>query len=425
MKFTTALRSSSVRWAGPAVLVLTALYYLTGETAAPSTYHHWAPAIVSAPLMVLYALAYATAAALGVWESGRLRKARVWQSLPTRSRYRVAANLLLPVVLLSWLVLLLPPAVSLARSGTAPSLDSLRLPVMGMLVAVAHAVIGFALGSFLPRLIATPVVAVVDWIAIAFTRATQPYWLRHVSGQFSDIGFGEVPRLVSVAVPVLFVGGVAVGLLLLWLPFGPRALRGLLALAVAGAGVLGAQHLAGHWPHTPPMATGQAPVDCTGVHPQVCLPRVASGKLARIQREASGTLTALRAAGVPGTAPERIDDPLAGPARAGAGDQVWTLSLLSADRPHEAGYQVMVRALKFRCAQVPVVRAHSVWLWGATRTGQADMYEERRRREGVTPESRRIESQVHERVRDVLGRPPAEQKAWIRSNLDSCTASTT
>lgn len=425
MKITTALRSSSVRWAGPAVLLMAALYYLTGETEPPSAYHHWAPSIVSAPLMVLYALAYAASAALSVWESGRLRKAHIWESLPSRSRYRVAANVLLPVVILSWLVLLLPPAVSLARSGTAPSLDSLRLPFMGMLIVVAHAIVGFALGSFLPRLIATPVVAVVDWIAIAFTRATQPYWLRHVSGQFSDIGFGEAPRFVSVVAPVLLAGGVAVGLLLLWAPFGPRVLRGVLALCVAVAGVLGAQHLARDWPHTPPMATGRAPVDCTGVHPRVCLPRVASGNLARTQREAADALRTLHAAGVPGAAPERIDDPLNGPAEAGSGDQVWRLSLMSADRPHEAGYQVMVRALKFRCAQVPLVRARSVWLWGATRTGQVNMYQERRKREGVTPESRQIESQVSDQVSDVLGRSPAAQKAWIRSNLDSCAGSTT
>lgn len=217
--------------------------------------------------MVLYALAYAASAALGVWESGRLRKAHIWESLPSRSRYRVAANVLFPVVLLSWLVLLLPPAVSLVRAGTAPSLGSLRLPVMGMLIVVAHAVVGFAIGSVLPRLIATPVVAVVDWVAVAFTRATQPYWIRHVSGQFADVGFGEMPRFVSVAAPVLLAGSVAAGLMLLWLPFGPRVLRAVLALGVAAAGVLGAQHLARDWPHTPPMATGQAPVDCTGVNP--------------------------------------------------------------------------------------------------------------------------------------------------------------
>lgn len=376
--------------------------------------------------MVLYALAYAVSAALGVWESGRLRKAHIWELLPSRSRYRVAANALLPVVILSWLVLLLPLTVSLVRSGTVPSLDSLRLPLMGMVISVAHAIVGFALGSVLPRLIATPVVAVADWIAVAFTRATQPYWLRHVSGQFSDISFGEVPRLVSVAAPVLLAGGIAIGLMLLWLPFGPRALRGVLALGVALAGVLGAQHIARDWPHTPPMATGLAAVDCTGVQPKVCMPQVGSGHLAQAQREASDVLRELRAAGVPGAAPTRIEDQLTGTASAGSGDRVWRMSLMSADQPHETGYQVMVRALKFRCAQVPVVQAHSVWLWAATRTGQVEAYQDRRRREAVTPQSRQIESEVGAQVRDVLGRTPAEQTRWIRSTLNSsCTASST
>ncbi|MET9256645.1 hypothetical protein [Streptomyces sp. NPDC003717] len=374
--------------------------------------------------MVLYALAYAAAAALGVWESGRLRKARLWEIPPSRSRYRVAANVLLPVVLLCWLVLLVPPAVSLARSGTAPTLDSLRLPAAGMLIVVAHAIAGFALGSFLPRLIAAPVVAVADWVAVAFTRTVQPYWPRHVSGQFSDVGYGEVPRLVTVAAPVLLAGGVAAGLALLWAPFGPRLLRAPVALAVAAAGVLGAQHLARDWPHTPPTATGRAPVDCTGEHPRVCLPRVASGRLARVQREAAEALSTLRAAGAPGAAPESIVDVLAGPAEAGGGDgRVWRLSLMSADRPHEAGYQVMVRALEFRCAHVPTARAHSVWLWGATRTGQVDMYREGREREGATAESARLESRVRAEVRDVLAKSPAAQRSWLRSTLNSCPGS--
>ncbi|MFI7386659.1 hypothetical protein [Streptomyces sp. NPDC049813] len=425
MKFTTALRSSSVRWAGPAVLLLAALYYVSGETTPPSQYHHWAPAIVSAPLVTLYALAYAAAAGLGVWESGRLRKARIWETAPSRSRCRVAADVLLPVVMVAWTVLLLPPAISLARSGTAPTPDSLRLPLTGMLIVVCHAVAGFALGSVLPRLIAAPVVAVVDWIAVAFTRATEPYWLRHVSGQFAGVGFGEVPRPVSLVAPVLLAGGVAAGLLLLWLPRGPRVLRGVLALGVAAAGVLGAQHLARDWPHDPPTATGQAPTDCSGAHPQVCVPRVASGNLDRARREASRTLSTLRAAGVPVTAPDRIADVYTGQAATGSGDRVWRMSLMTADRPHEVGYQVMVRALEFRCAEVPLVRARSVWLWGAIRTGQVDMYRERRRSEGVTPASEKTESQVGDRVRDVLGRSQAAQRTWIRSNLASCPKSAT
>lgn len=97
---------------------------------------------------------------------------------------------------------------------------------------------------------------------------------------------------------------------------------------------------------------------------------------------------------------------------------------MAADRPHEAGYQVMVRALKFRCATVPAVRAHAVWLWGATRTGQVDMYKEHRAREGVTPESLRIESQAGEEVRAVLATSPAAQRDWIRKSLDSCAGST-
>lgn len=78
MKFSTSLRSGSVRWAAPVILLLTFLYYVVGETAPLSSYYHYAPSLVAEPLQTLYALAYAAAAGLACWESGRLRSARIW-----------------------------------------------------------------------------------------------------------------------------------------------------------------------------------------------------------------------------------------------------------------------------------------------------------------------------------------------------------
>ncbi|MFJ4415917.1 hypothetical protein [Streptomyces sp. NPDC088925] len=331
----------------------------------------------------------------------------------------MAANALWPVVLLCWLVLLVPAAVSLARSGTAPSADALRLPAMGMVLVVAHAVIGFALGILLPRVIGAPIIAVADWIAVAFTRATEPYWLRHVSGQFADISFGEVPRFVSVAAPVLLAGGVAVGLLALWLPL-PRPLGALLGLLIAVSGALGAHHLARDWPHTPPMATGQAAVDCAGERPRLCLPHMAAGNLAQEQREAARVLRTLRAAGVAGADPARIDDVLNGPASPDSARRVWRLNLVSAHRTDEVGYQVMVQALRFRCPRTPVESAHAVWLWGANRTGTVDVYRERRRAEGDSEASRGTEAKVGDTVREVLRTSHDAQADWVRRSLASC-----
>ena len=141
MKFFTGVRSGSVRWAAPVVLLLTAFYYVVGEQAPLSSYHHYAPTIVEEPLTSLYALAYAAAAGLSCWESGRLKSARIWALAPARSRYRIAANVMMPVIALAWCVLFVPPAISLARSATMPTLDSLRLPLAAMVLCVAHAVL--------------------------------------------------------------------------------------------------------------------------------------------------------------------------------------------------------------------------------------------------------------------------------------------
>ncbi|CAL9528466.1 hypothetical protein SUDANB23_03995 [Streptomyces sp. enrichment culture] len=421
MKFSTAFRSGSARWASPAVLFLALLYYVTGETAPLSSYYHYAPSIVAEPLKTLYALAYAVAAALSCWESGRLRSARVWELAPARSRYRIAANALAPAVVLAWLVVLVPPALSLARSGTLPTPDSLRLPLGAMVLCVAHAVLGFAVGRWIPRVIATPILAVADWITVAFTRSVLPYWPRHVSGQYGSIGFGEVPGLVTVLVPVLLAGGVAVGLLLLWLPYGPLALRAALALAVAAGGALGAYRTAVPWTATPPLTAGHVAMTCTGEAPRMCVPEFTAGTLPQVQRDTAEALDTLREAGATSARPRLITDSYVdGRLHKPSTDAVWRMALTGPMQSGDAVYRVVVRSLRFRCEQVDARTAHGVWLWAASRTGQEDAYRKRREEEGLTPVARQLEEQVQADVTRVLSTSPAEQTRWVRRSLAAC-----
>jgi hypothetical protein len=425
MKFSTSLRSGSVRWAGPIVLALTLLYYLVGETAPLSSYHNYAPSIIAEPLKTLYALAYATAAALACWESGRLRTARIWALAPARSRYRIALNALAPVIALSWLVLLLPPAVSLARSATLPTLDGLRLPLAGMVLCVAHAVLGFAVGCWVPRVIATPIVAVADWITVAFTRAVLPYWPRHVSGQFGSIGYGEVPDLVTAAVPVLLAGGVAVGLLVLWLPFGWRAVRVAVAAAVAVTGVLGAHRIASDWSATPPLTSGHVAMTCAGQAPRMCVPEFDAQRLPQVQRDTAKALAVLRKTGATRARPELITDSYAdGRLQKPSTDTEWRMILNGAVQSGDATYRIVVRSLHFRCQRVPARDAHAAWLWAAVKTGQEDAYRSRREQEGRDPVAMELEKQVRADVEKVLAEPAAEQSRWIGRMLDSCEAKT-
>jgi hypothetical protein len=425
VKFSTALRSGSVRWASPAVLLLTFLYYVVGEKAPLSSYYHYAPSIVAEPLTTLYALAYAVAAALACWESGRLRSARIWVLTPARSRYRIAANALVPVIVLSWLVLLVPPAVSLARSATMPTLDSLRLPLAAMVLCVAHSVLGFAVGCWIPRVIATPIVAVADWVAVAFTRAVLPYWPRHVSGQFGSFGFGEVPSLVTVAVPVLLAGGIAVGLAVLWLPRGWLALRMAVAAAVAAGGVLGAYRTTADWSATPPLTAGNVAMRCAGSAPRMCVPEFNARYLPQVQRDTAKALRVLRAAGATSARPRVITDGYVdGRHQKPSTDAIWRMMLTRPVPRGDAVYQVVVRALHFRCTRVDIRTAHSAWLWGAVKTGQEKAYRMRREQEGLNPAARQLEKQVRADVARVLAEPQAEQTKWIRRTLDTCEAKT-
>ncbi|CAM5297853.1 hypothetical protein STENM223S_05675 [Streptomyces tendae] len=425
MKFSTSLRSGSVRWAGPIVLALTLLYYLVGETAPLSSYHNYAPSIVAEPLKTLYALAYATAAALSCWESGRLRNARVLALAPARSRYRIAFNAVAPVIALSWLVLLLPAAVSLARSATLPTLDGLRLPLAGLVLCVAHAVLGFAVGCWVPRIIATPIVAVADWITVAFTRAVLPYWPRHVSGQFGSVGYGEVPDLVTAAVPVLLAGGVAVGLLVLWLPFGPRTARAVVAAALAVAGVLGAYRTASGWSATPPLTSGNVAMVCAGQAPRMCVPEFDARGLPQVQRETAKALAVLREAGATEARPALITDSYAdGRLHRPSTDTEWRMILAGSVGSGDATYRIVIRSLHFRCEQVPARDAHAAWLWAAVKTDQEDAYRDRREQEGRDPLATELEKQVRTEVDTVLAKPAAEQSRWIGRMLDSCQAKT-
>lgn len=423
MKFSTTLRSGSVRWAAPIILLLTFLYYVVGQKAPLSSYFHYAPSIVAEPLMTLYALAYATAAGLSCWESGRLRSARIWALAPARSRYRIAANALAPVIVLSWLVLLLPPAVSLIRSATMPSLDSLRLPLAAMAISVAHAVVGFAVGCWVPRIIATPILAVSDWLVVAFTRAMLPYWPRHVSGQFGNIGFGEVPRLITVAVPMMLAGGIAVALMILWLPYGWRVLRVAVAATVAVSGALGAYGASAGWSAAPPITTGNVAMACTGNAPRMCVPEFNARYLPKVQRDTAKALRVLRDAGATSAEPQLITDGYVdGRHQKASTDAEWRMILTVPVQRGDAVYQVVVRALKFRCKQVDVETAHSAWLWGAMRTGQEKAYQMRREQEGLDPMARKVEQQVKSNVTTVLAEPPAEQTEWIKKTLATCEA---
>lgn len=193
MKITVLFRTSPALWAAPVALALPLMYYL-GPGHPPADNLGYAPEITSYPLRFAYPFAYAVTSALAAWVSATLRQAGVWDMNNARSRFRIATQALLPVVALAWTMLALPVLVALTTEGAWPTWDSLSPLVVGMIVCVEHAVIGFAVGRWVPKVIAAPILAVATWVAVAFAVTVDAPWVRHVSGAFPEqLMFGEAP----------------------------------------------------------------------------------------------------------------------------------------------------------------------------------------------------------------------------------------
>ncbi|MER6441923.1 hypothetical protein ABT275_37140 [Streptomyces sp. NPDC001185] len=424
MKFSTSWWSGCARWAFPALLLLTFYFYTAGESQSPSEFHGYAPSIVSSPLMSLYAISYAVAAALAAWESGRISSAGVWSLAPARSRFRIAANVLLPVLLITWGMLLVPAAVSLIRASTFPNAGSLRLPVMAVCLCVAHATIGFAIGLKVPRVVAVPLVAVVDFVVVSFTRSVDPYWLRHVSGQYTDLSFGDVPKFSSVVAPILFVGGLAVGLVILWIPIGSRLMRVVPALVITAAGAFGGYQITSSWGHDPALIEGQAPSICSGHNPRVCMPTASSTLLPETRKEAATALAALRVSGL-SVHPLVIRDRLGeGREYRRSTNSTWYVSLTSAAESHTVRYQVAMNAVKFPCTNVEIHQGHAAMLWVASVAGEGKQYSKRLSEDAFSPDEKDANKQVEDVVSHVLTLPAKEQLTWYKNTLKAaCSGS--
>ncbi|MEE1766039.1 MULTISPECIES: DUF7224 domain-containing protein [unclassified Streptomyces] len=420
MKFRTSWRSGCARWAFPFAAALSLFYYFIGNAKPPATALGYAPTITSAPILTLYAFAYAFSMSLAAWESGRLRNAGIWSLAPARSRYRVAANTLLPVLITSWTILVLPTVLALAETTTLPTLDSLRLLSMALLLCIGHAVCGFAVGLRVSPVIAAPVLAVATWVAVAFTWTIDPPWIRHVSGQYAtDMMFGEVPRLVSLLPPILLTGGIAAGAALLWSPLRSRIVRGLLACSIAVAGPVAAYSIARDWSYNPPLLTGQAAARCLGEAPRICMPEVTAHRLPQVREDIESTLRALKSAGVT-TAPELITDRfMDGRFSVRSTTSTWHLSLTRGASNGTVRYQVVGAAVRFPCSRPHLATARPALLWAAEVAGQGDAFRERmlQERDGTVDNSPEALARVEKVVSEVQRQSAEQQAKWYRSTI--------
>lgn len=425
MRLPVRARVSSATWAAPAVLALLVLYGEKQDPVPVARLHGYAPAVISHGFESHYALAYAAAAGLASWESGRLRKDGVWASAPVRSRARIAVTALLPVWSLAWLTMLLPAGVDLARAGARPSMSSLPLVAMPLLVAVAYSVLGFTASLVVSRVIASPVLAAGIWYVVAASWSfSDPMWIRHVLGQYpTTLMFGELPTYTSLFTHVLFVGSVASAVALLALLRAPWPARLAGAVAVTLAGTLSAYTIVSGWKATPTLVEGHAPTSCAGDAPRVCMPTVTARKSAQVQAAYESVARAFAQAGVPVRTPATITDSILDgryprPSTASA----WRLPLSDTGDAATLRFELAQLVAMPRCDAPDRAAEQQLTLWIGTvaRTQKAALAREQQ--EAFTPEQRDSLEQAAHAVVDIEKRPLAAQGAWYASTRQRACA---
>ncbi|MFF8446499.1 hypothetical protein ACF06Q_02230 [Streptomyces leeuwenhoekii] len=399
----------------------------------------WAPQQVARALFYFYAFAYAITCGLAVWEGGRLKEDGVWTLVPGRSRFRVAADTLAPVVCAGWLILALPVAMRLIETRLVPTAQALAPLLLGMGLVMAWAVMGCALGQFTPRLISAPLSAVVVYYLITKTGQVDPVWLRHVSGApDTSLAFGEQYRALTLLVPFLFTASVAVAVAVWWLPAARAVQRG--ARAAAGVAAMTVMVLCAHaasgWGYgNGPVSAGHAPDLCAGTAPRVCVAATggAQNRLDEIRGEIARSITTLRRVGVNVAVPATVSDSLlTGRHKKRSNQTEWWLPL-----SHQAGdngpgmagvrYGVLLTAVRFPCSfprsfEVGqsadwVVNHDAAMLWAALAVGADEPYLAWRRGEygGTFQNAGQVLEKVEQRAHDARRLPAREQSAWFHA----------
>ncbi len=159
---------------GPLLVVLGVLVALMNAgTADP----YWLDLSSKATIPVLF-LAPGFAA-LSAWDAARWRvlaacAVRSWPAIAVRQLALVAAG--------TGITFAATLAILVATNAPAAGFPRLDVLILGVLATTSYAAVGFAIGRFLPRLVAAPLAFVAVWIWVAYTPAVQPFWLRNVTG---------------------------------------------------------------------------------------------------------------------------------------------------------------------------------------------------------------------------------------------------
>ncbi|MFB7501880.1 hypothetical protein ACFC09_45845 [Streptomyces sp. NPDC056161] len=432
MKTLTCLRTSAAAWIAPVCIAVVTFYFFKAIRDDPAYSEmrdglEWAPTIVDAAVAPFYMFAYPIAAALGSWEAGRLKQGGVWALAPARSRFRVAAHALLPVLATGWLTLTLPVVMGLIDIGVWPSIASLNPLLMAMAVVVAYIVIGFAIGSRFNRVISAPLLLVCVFYLVGWSATNNPAWQRHLSGKMSGgVMIGEEIPWSTLAPHILFTGAIAAALAIAWIPtrlaWQRIVLRTAAVLAAAVTMVSCLRTVQGWDPYFAPRVAGHVPTRCAGETPRVCIPDGTGASPAAAAKEIRDSFQRLDKAGVTVHVPESIEDTLGtGRVAARSTDRHWHMPV--SKQWHNGGGEllrlsVVLHEVRFACRFTDVVNSRSAKLWAATVAGADKPYiawQKQELQQYANPDE--VMQVMNRRVAEARALSPEQQKVWYEKEL--------
>lgn len=293
MPISSALRTCPAVWVGPVLAVLAMLASSYISVTIPEPYPL---ALTSAGASSLFLVA-PVCAACAAWEGGRLRRAG-WHALPhVRSTLVVALASLAPVVVVGLIAVALAIAFKFVGASAMAAPDP-RVVAKTIVVLLAHALLGFAIGVRVPSVVAVSSVLLVDYAWMVLPIGLEPLWLRHLNGTWlsccglpTDLSprafAGVVVVAVGLAGTAVFLMGQPVDLLRLSLSVVPTAVG-------VSAGVLLVQGMG----PDPVAARDPSVLVCSSGQPRVCVWPEHYGRLDEVSAIAAEASKAWRRFGI-------------------------------------------------------------------------------------------------------------------------------
>ncbi|MEU6757267.1 hypothetical protein [Streptomyces sp. NPDC046685] len=291
------LRSSAAPW-----LVLPAFFYMSlfvgGDNFSGTPGYGVASGELAAWGVCAIAPAVAGAAA---WEAGRQRQVAQLRTVGVRGRLRQWLWSTAPVLVLHLVLVVGALVLAWSTVGAWPAGRGLWAVAHLLVLPFGWGIVGWVLGSLLPRAVAAPLAAVGSWAWIAMPHSMNDPWVRHLGGwviENSSITDLVDPR--AYMIPWLVITGLAGAAVILSGVRRQPLLASVCALAlIVGAVIVGRSMVIG-WGYSPLMEPRAARMVCVGQKPALCVPEEYGATLADSTRTvALPAFDALQATGLP------------------------------------------------------------------------------------------------------------------------------